>query len=410
MQNIGVSVTQKTIEQDRGSATAVPVFIGFTETAKHGLQEISSWQEYEHYFVASKRCWADITTAHPFMLHSTVQHYFKNAGGGCFIYSVGSYEDMTHQEARALLGKLCHPFMFAAIAEQPRITLLAMPDLAVLDTGDTQASAEFVSVWKKLADFCQQYKVFGLLDAPQHPQAARDCLEKTQGMPGNQYCAAYWPRLETALPALADECEVAQPLPASGAVAAAFERTDRERGIWKAPANVMLKHVLKPAYHHSAGDGLFQDAACSINVIRNLPGRGVGIWGCRTLAKGDSSWRYVQTRRLITYVETHLSEVARFALFEPNNEITWFKLSAFINNWLRKLWRQGGLQGASETEAFNVKVGLGETMTAEDLRQGVLRIHVALAVTQPAEFIELSLTLQLGDGVISPFSALDSDQ
>lgn len=409
MHSIGVSVTQKTIEQDRESATAVPVFIGFTETSNRGLKEIRSWQEYEQYFVESEPSWADITTAHPYMLHGTVQHYFKNGGAGCFIYSVGAYKDVLSANAPTLLERLCHLHMFAAIAQQPRITLLAMPDLAVLDTGDSLVSAEFVSAWRKLADFCQQNRVFGVLDAPQHPKAALDCLKQTQDMQGSKYCAAYWPRLETALSALVDKDEVAQPLPASGAVAAAFERTDRERGIWKAPANVMLKHVLKPAYHHNAVEE-FQEAASSLNVIRNLPGRGVGIWGCRTLAQGDSSWRYVQTRRLMTYVETHLSEVARFALFEPNNEITWFKLNAFFANWLRKLWRQGALQGASENEAFSVKVGLGESMTAEDLRQGVLRINVALAVTQPAEFIELSLTLQLGDGVISPFSALGGDE
>ncbi|WP_440974359.1 phage tail sheath family protein [Pseudomonas koreensis] len=412
MQNIGVSVSQKNIEQDRETATAVPVFIGFTETSNRGLYELTSWKDYEARFIPAQRCWADITTAHTYMLHLTVQHYFKNGGTNCFIYAVGAYKDkdMSGATASDLLEKLCHPQVFASIALEPRITLLAMPDLAVLDTGLSTVSYAFEQAWRRVASFCwQQRNVFAVLDAPQHPQAASDCLAKTQGMQGAKYCAAYWPRLESGLSALCDEHELAAPLPASGAVAAAFQQTDRERGIWKAPANVMLKHVIKPAYHHSAGEVLFQAKDSSINVIRTLPGRGVGIWGCRTLAKGDSSWRYVQTRRLITYVETHLSEVGRFALFEPNNEITWFKLSAFFSNWLRKLWQQGGLQGATESEAFQVKVGLGESMSADDLRNGVLRVNVALAVMQPAEFIEVSLMLQLGDGETSQFPSLEDE-
>lgn len=409
MQNsIGVSVTQETFVQDRETATAVPVFIGFTQTSNRGLYELRTWQDFEKYFVASEGSWADISAAHPYMLHLTVKHYFRNGGTDCFVYSTGAYADMMEARPPALLDRLCHPQVFASIALQPRITLLAMPDLAVLDTEPLYASHEFVQAWGLLADFCRlQRNIFAILDAPRYPQAARDCLQKFQGMPGANYCAAYWPRLESGLPGLVDEHELAEPLPASGAVAAAFEHTDRERGIWKAPANILLKHVLKPAHHHSLGESLFQADGPSINVIRTLAGRGVGIWGCRTLAQGNSCWRYVQTQRLITHVENHLSEVGRFALFEPNNEITWFKISAFFGSWLRQLWQQGGLQGASEHEAFQVKVGLGESMTAADLRNGVLRVNVSLAVTQPAEYIEVSLSMQLGDRMGPPLSALE---
>jgi len=179
-------------------------------------------------------------------------------------------------------------------------------------------------------------------------------------------------------------------------MAAVIQQTDRERGVWKAPANVALAHVVQPAVSHLQADGLFNNDGASINLIRSFPGRGVRVWGCRTLTPLTSSpWRYIQIRRLLSYIEAKLIRVGRFSVFEPNNEITWLKLKSRARSWLRKLWRSGGLFGGVESEAFELFVGLNESMTADDIKAGRLIMKVKVCALYPAEFIEIHLRFDL---------------
>lgn len=132
----------------------------------------------------------------------------------------------------------------------------------------------------------------------------------------------------------------------------------------------------------------------SVNAIRFFNGQGILVWGARTLDGNSDDWRYISVRRTITYLEQSIKSAARAYVFSPNNANTWSALQNMISSFLTGVWQQGGLQGASPAAAFNVSVGLGTTMTADDLLNGYMRILVKVAVLHPAEFMVISFEQQ----------------
>jgi uncharacterized protein len=188
-------------------------------------------------------------------------------------------------------------------------------------------------------------------------------------------------------------------MPPSGAVAGAVAATDRERGVWKAPANVSLASVIGPndTFTNSELDSLNIDvvAGKSINAIRSFTGRGTLIWGARTLAGNDNEWRYVPVRRFFNMVEESIKKSTYWAVFEPNNANTWVKVKGMIENYLTLKWKDGALVGAKPDEAFFVKVSLGTTMTALDVLEGRMNVEIGMAVVRPAEFIILKFSHKL---------------
>ena len=179
----------------------------------------------------------------------------------------------------------------------------------------------------------------------------------------------------------------------SGAMAGIYARVDRERGVWKAPANVSVRDIVGPSLKitNSEQDGLNVDATSgkSINALRAFTGRGTLVWGARTLAGNDNEWRYINVRRLFIFVEESIQEATQFVVFEPNTANTWLKVKGMIDNFLTNLWRDGALAGATTEEAFFVRVGLGTTMTSQDILEGRMIVEVGLAAVRPAEFIIL---------------------
>lgn len=137
-------------------------------------------------------------------------------------------------------------------------------------------------------------------------------------------------------------------LPPSAAIAGVYARTDRERGVWKAPANVSLSAVVGPTVQitHEEQDGLNVDPSSgkSINAIRAFPGKGTLVWGARTLAGNDNEWRYVSIRRLFLMIEESARKATAFAVFEPNDATTWLKVKGMLESYLYGLWEQGALQ------------------------------------------------------------------
>ena len=182
-------------------------------------------------------------------------------------------------------------------------------------------------------------------------------------------------------------------LPPSGAVAGLYASVDRERGVWKAPANVSVTAVKGPAVNitHEDQESLNVDteAGKSINAIRAFTGKGTMIWGARTLAGNDNEWRYVPVRRFFNMVEESVKKATAQFVFEPNDANTWVKVRAMIENFLMLQWRAGALAGAKPDEAYYVRVGLGQTMTAQDILNGYMHVEIGMAVVRPAEFIVL---------------------
>lgn len=185
-------------------------------------------------------------------------------------------------------------------------------------------------------------------------------------------------------------------LPPSSAIAGIYSRVDNERGVWKAPANVSLNYVIKPTVKitNTIQDGLNIDtvAGKSINAIRSFTGKGNLVWGARTLAGNDNEWRYVSVRRFFNMAEESIKKATEQFVFEPNDANTWIRVRAMIENFLILQWRAGALTGAKPEQAFYVRVGLGQTMSADDILNGYMIIEIGMAVVRPAEFIVLQFS------------------
>lgn len=185
-------------------------------------------------------------------------------------------------------------------------------------------------------------------------------------------------------------------LPPSSAMAGIYARVDADRGVWKAPANVSLSYVIEPTVQVSHDDqrGLNVDANAgkSINAIRAFVGKGNLVWGARTLAGNDNEWRYISVRRFFNMAEESIKKATEQFVFEPNDKNTWVRVKAMIDNFLTQQWRAGALAGPTPDKAFYVSVGLGETMTSQDILEGNMIIEIGMAVVRPAEFIILKFS------------------
>ena len=186
-------------------------------------------------------------------------------------------------------------------------------------------------------------------------------------------------------------------LPPSGAIVGVYASVDNERGVWKAPANVSLTAVKGPAVNitnEEQGDlNIPNDGyGKSINAVRAFTGKGTLVWGARTLAGNDNEWRYISVRRFFIMVEESVKRATEQFVFEPNDANTWVKVRAMIENFLTLQWRAGALAGAKPEQAFYVRVGLGQTMTAQDIQEGKMNVEIGMAAVRPAEFIILKFS------------------
>jgi len=188
-------------------------------------------------------------------------------------------------------------------------------------------------------------------------------------------------------------------IPPSGAIAGLYAHVDAERGVWKAPANVSLSSVAGPwiKLDNQQQEDLNVDvlAGKSVNAIRSFTGKGTLVWGARTLAGNDNEWRYISVRRLFNMVEKSVRLSTNWAVFEPNDQGTWIRVKAMIENYLTNLWSQGALAGSSPGAAFFVNIGLGSTMTQVDILEGKMNIEIGMAAVRPAEFIILKFSHKL---------------
>lgn len=187
-------------------------------------------------------------------------------------------------------------------------------------------------------------------------------------------------------------------LPASAAMAGIYTMVDNTRGVWKAPANVTVNSVVTPSVNltnQEQEDLNVPMTGKAINAIRFFNGEGIKVWGARTLDGNSLDWRYINVRRTMIFLEESVKNAARAYVFEPNVAGTWLNMKSMIENFLRGIWKRGGLAGAVPEDAFSVHVGLGDTMTPEDILEGILRITVLVAISRPAEFIEITFQQQM---------------
>ncbi|MGL4598950.1 MAG: phage tail sheath family protein [Bacteroidia bacterium] len=424
-------------------ATAVPAFIGYTAIGTlNKPTRITSMLEFEQTFggPAKEKFAVTITggviatptfispSPSKFFFYQCMQLYFANGGGPCWVVSCGS---------NVISGSMADTNFTDAIAELEKIdepTLILFPEAVNLAlTGGLPVS--YGTVAKAALTQCNKLQDrFTVLDSPENDISSGTVGEyRTElGTKYLSYGAAYMPHLKTTLTYGVDEAltttgtvvstltalatsdpqlyrsilakiaETKVTLPASAAIAGVYASVDRDRGVWKAPANVSLNNVIAPtiAITEAQQGDLNVDATSgkSINAIRAFTGKGTLVWGARTLAGNDNEWRYINVRRLFITAEESIKKATEFVVFEPNDRNTWNRVKGTISNYLTNLWRDGALVGATPDQAFFVKIGLGETMTAQDILEGKLIVQIGMAASRPAEFIILQFQHKLQEG------------
>ncbi|KTL59774.1 phage tail protein [Photorhabdus laumondii subsp. laumondii] len=182
-------------------------------------------------------------------------------------------------------------------------------------------------------------------------------------------------------------------IPVSAVMAGIYCATDASRGVWKAPANVVLSGI-SDITERLTDDEQGTMNQKGINAIRYFSGRGFVVWGARTLQK-DDNWRYIPVRRLFNAAERDIKQAMQSVVFEPNSQPTWERVKSAIDNYLYSLWQQGALAGNKPQEAYFVQIGKGITMSDDDIKQGKMIVKVGMAAVRPAEFIILQFSQQV---------------
>ena len=223
---------------------------------------------------------------------------------------------------------------------------------------------------------------FAVLDPDYASNNALENIQDQRNLYDTKYAALYFPNIKAFDPLTGGEIV----LPPSGHVLGLYAKTDIERGVHKAPANVVVGSITGLDLTINKGEQDILNPR-NINVIRDFraSGRGYRVWGARCLTS-DSQWKYVPVRRLFIFVEESLDEGLQWVVFEPNAEPLWARVRQSISNFLVRVWRDGALMGATPEEAYFVRCDR-TTMTQDDIDNGRLIILVGIAPVKPAEFV-----------------------
>lgn len=386
---------------------------------------------------------ATIPASPVYKMYYMLDLYFSNGGGPCYIISAGNYQDPASITPSDLSDAL------TPLKKEDEPTLILFPDAAGI-SDNTQYHNLYVDAMSQCAELGDRFTICDVKPAASSSSSSIDpvgdaaqTFRDNIGTNNLMYGAAYYPNLNTSLmhkynedeidvdndgtamvlrhsdatleddPSKADESlfhanngadrrkyydilkmieDVKLVLPPSAAVAGAYAMVDGNRGVWKSPANVSLNRVTGPTVtmERTDQDGLnVSETGKSINAIRKFSGKGTLIWGARTLDGNSNEWRYVSVRRFFNMVEESTKKASGQFVFEPNDANTWVKVKAMIENFLTIQWRAGAMMGSKPEQAFYVKVGLGETMTQQDVLEGRMIVEIGMAVVRPAEFIIL---------------------
>ncbi len=295
-------------------------------------------------------------------------------------------------------GDVARRVGMGGLAAVDEVTMLSMPDIMTLGNGANGSSKQMIDLQNKMIAHCENAgDRMAILDAPADliPQEVLDWRMETAGY-DSKYAALYYPWVEIMNPLTNKPLMV----PASGHLAGIWCRTDASRGVHKAPANEVILGVNGLGFQvtHAEQGALNQNG---VNCIRSFPGRGIRVWGARTLSS-DPEWRYINVRRLFNFVAESIMEGTQWSVFEPNDERLWMRLRIAASNFLERVWRDGALFGVSPDQAFYVKCD-SETNPPEVIDAGQVICEIGIAPVKPAEFIvfRLSQFSAAGTGEIS---------
>ena len=262
------------------------------------------------------------------------------------------------------------------------VTMVVVPDLMTTMPGEKLDLEMVKAVQTQMIAHCERCgDRVAILDTPpnMNPQEVKTWRMETTGF-DSSYAAMYYPWIKVTDPATDKVISV----PPSGYIAGVWARNDTTAGVHKAPANEVVSLAVGLDYQTTKGE---QDTLnpIGVNCIRAFPGRGIRVWGARTLSS-DPAWRYINVRRLYNYVEKSIENGTQWVVFEPNDRSLWSRVDRDITAFLRGVWRDGALFGNTPSEAFYVKVD-DELNPPESRDLGRLIIEIGMCPVKPAEFV-----------------------
>ena len=319
------------------------------------------------------------------------RQFFANGGRTAWIVRTtsGRRRDGGPPRADDIVGRADHGTGLHALPEAA--DLLLAPDTARM------TAAEAGRVAAAAVDHAARRRMIYLHDIPHGDRVRRTPREvaswlKTHPKLRHANAATYFPRLLIAAPG---KRSGHRPVAPGGSIAGLYARTDRKRGVWKAPAGVDARLYGVECLETDVGDAdLAHLGDGSVNVIKPFPGAGIVAWGARSLdpAGNVSEWRYVPVRRLALFIEASIEDGVRWAVFEPNGEPLWAQIRLNVASFLHLMFRNGAFQGATPRDAYFVKCDR-DTHTAADVDQGIVNI----TPLRPGEFIVLRLQQRTAD-------------
>jgi len=304
----------------------------------------------------------------------------------------GSYSLVVTEAKTTALAKISSSDIVGDAAERTgisgfevaeEITMVCCPDLMALYQAGNLSMEGVKAVQLAMIAHCENLKDrFAILDCPPglSPQQIKDWRMNEAGY-DTKYGAVYYPWLQVGNPAGNGDSLL---VPPCGYMAGIYARSDTERGVHKAPANEVVRGAIGVEKQITKSE---QDILnpIGINCIRSFPGRGIRVWGARTLSS-DASWRYINVRRLFNFVEKSIQQGTQWVVFEPNDMDLWARIRRDITAFLTMVWRSGALFGASPSQAFYVKCD-EETNPPEARDLGQVIIEIGIAPVKPAEFV-----------------------
>ncbi len=357
----------------KGVPTSVAAFVGPTlalPIARDDHPPLSSFAEFAAIYGGHDDLTLEGGDAAPNLLARAAAAFFD--GGGRRLYVAPTSPGASPQDyAQALAG-------LDPLAE---IAVLAAPGAS---------TDEIVRLLIDHVETPRRYR-FLVLDAPQGATVAE--VQAFRAAYDCRHAALYYPWVMAPDPFGGAPV----PWPPSGFACAAFARTDAERGVWKAPANTPLVGAVGLERHIDTANQEILNPL-GVNCLRHFEGRAFRIWGARTLSS-DPEWKYVSVRRLMTYLEASLDRGLQWASFEPNGPALWVQVARAAEDFLHRLWRDGGVLGAAPDDAYFVRCDRS-TMTQADLDAGRLVCLIGVAPVQPSEFVMFRIGQATADATV----------
>jgi phage tail sheath protein FI len=273
------------------------------------------------------------------------------------------------------------------------VTMLLVPDLMSVPPGEKLNLDLVKAVQTAMIGHCERLgDRVAILDPPPNatPQEIKDWRMSIAGY-DSSYAALYYPWIQVDDPILNRPVYI----PPSGHMAGIWARSDNTRGVHKAPANEVVLGAVGLAYNTTKGE---QDTLNpnGVNCIRAFPGRGIRVWGARTLSS-NPSWRYINVRRLFNFVEKSIENGTQWVVFEPNDPMLWSRVRRDVAAFLSTVWSSGALFGLSPAQAFYVKCD-SELNPPEQRDLGRLIVEIGMAPVKPAEFVIFRISQWAGGG------------